>query len=156
MRKFTCISVLCLLTLLGLVSSSKAASQDECAIWLCLPGGFPQGCGGAYNAFKNRLKKRKAPLPSFSSCAIDGNGNYKLGREDYKPCADGYELIYTRYEWNSMRAAVCFSTKKECVELRKGRVEYAAGCKPLQAERRVKVNYVEMWVNDENIGKFFY
>ena len=40
--------------------ASYAASQDECAIWLCLPGGFPEGCGGAYSAFKCR-KVRVVP-----------------------------------------------------------------------------------------------
>lgn len=48
-----------------------AASQDECAIWLCLPGGFPNSCGDAKKAMKKRLKKGKSPLPDFSACAVD-------------------------------------------------------------------------------------
>lgn len=27
--------------------TANAASQAECSIWLCLPGGFPAGCGAA-------------------------------------------------------------------------------------------------------------
>lgn len=53
-------------------SSSYAASQDECAIWICLPGGFPSGCSAAHKAMIKRIKDFKSPLPSFSSCAISG------------------------------------------------------------------------------------
>lgn len=52
------------------VNQAVAASDDECAIWLCLPAGFGEGCGAAHKAFKNRLKKRKSPLPSWGSCAV--------------------------------------------------------------------------------------
>tara|TARA_R110001592_G_scaffold251016_1_gene513664 strand:- start:549 stop:992 length:444 start_codon:yes stop_codon:yes gene_type:complete len=50
-----------------------AASQDECAIWICLPTGFPSGCGGAKSAFKDRIKHHKSPLPAFSSCAVQSD-----------------------------------------------------------------------------------
>lgn len=57
-------------------SSALAASQDECAIWICLPGGFPSGCGAAHSAMIDRVKDMKSPLPSFSSCAVqDGSGS---------------------------------------------------------------------------------
>ncbi|WP_072033006.1 hypothetical protein [Plesiomonas sp. ZOR0011] len=46
-----------------------AASDAECSIWLCLPTGFPSGCGEAKSAFLKRIKNRKSPLPSFSSCS---------------------------------------------------------------------------------------
>lgn len=45
-------------------------NQDECAIWLCLPAGFPQGCGSAHKAMLKRLKKGRSALPDFNSCAI--------------------------------------------------------------------------------------
>ena len=47
-----------------------AASDADCSIWLCLPSGFPSGCGDAKRAFKNRLKKFKPPLPNFTSCLL--------------------------------------------------------------------------------------
>lgn len=53
---------------------SNAASEDECAIWLCLPGGFPSGCGDAKDAMKDRLEDFKPPLPNFSSCAVSAPG----------------------------------------------------------------------------------
>lgn len=47
-----------------------AVSEDECAIWLCAPGGFPEGCSAAKSAMIKRIKKGKPPLPDFSSCAV--------------------------------------------------------------------------------------
>ncbi|WP_274881991.1 conjugal transfer protein TraL [Vibrio harveyi] len=52
--------------------TTYAASDDECAIWLCLPTGFPSGCSGAKSAFKKRIKNLKTPLPSFGSCLFSG------------------------------------------------------------------------------------
>lgn len=75
---------------------TKQINEDECAIWLCLPGGFPEGCGKAHSAMTKRLKKGKSPLPSFSSCSADGNDHglahhqttaYKIEAHDV--CTDG-------------------------------------------------------------------
>ncbi|KOE79463.1 conjugal transfer protein [Vibrio alginolyticus] len=50
-----------------------AASDADCSIWLCLPTGFPSGCGEAKNAFTDRIKHFKSPLPNFSSCLLTGS-----------------------------------------------------------------------------------
>ncbi|EMC9392301.1 conjugal transfer protein TraL [Vibrio parahaemolyticus] len=50
-----------------------AASDDECAIWLCLPTGFPSGCSDAKKAFVKRIKKFEPPLPNFMSCLFSGD-----------------------------------------------------------------------------------
>lgn len=64
-------AVLTLLFLaIGAANTVQAASDDECAIWLCLPGGFPSGCGAAHSAMMDRLSDFKSPLPSFSSCVV--------------------------------------------------------------------------------------
>ena len=52
------------------IPKSYAVDEAACAIWLCLPTGFGQGCGAAKSEFKKRIKKRKSPLPSFSSCEV--------------------------------------------------------------------------------------
>ncbi len=42
-----------------------AASQDECAIWLCAPAGFPGSeCSTAHSIFNKKMKKGKNPFPS--------------------------------------------------------------------------------------------
>ncbi len=67
-------------TTIGLPSQSRAASQAECAIWICLPGGFPTGCGAAHAAFIKRIRALKPPLPDFNACAVDsGNISYNWG-----------------------------------------------------------------------------
>ncbi len=68
--------------------TANAASQAECSIWICMPGGFPAGCGAAYSAMINRVKHRKPPLPAFSSCAVNpppGSGSHMTF--DYGPAA---------------------------------------------------------------------
>lgn len=87
-----------------LAPPAKAASQDECAIWICLPGGFPSGCGDAHSAFKKRLKKGKSPLPSWGSCTVSDAGtppvdaSASYGKEPYFPCRDGYRLVRGKRE----------------------------------------------------------
>ena len=76
---------------------SYAASEAACAIWICLPGGFPQGCSAAYSEFKKRIKKGRDPLPRLSSCTTGPNGekvdgHYQLGYERFEPCDEGYVL----------------------------------------------------------------
>ena len=47
------------------------ANDADCAIWLCLPTGFPSGCEEAKDAFKDRIKNFKSPLPALSSCLVN-------------------------------------------------------------------------------------
>ncbi|MDA8094883.1 MAG: conjugal transfer protein TraL [Betaproteobacteria bacterium] len=68
-----------------------AASQNECAIWLCLPDGFPSGCGAAHSAMINRIRHRKSPLPDFGSCSANPRAvggarlSYQQGYAAYIP-----------------------------------------------------------------------
>lgn len=86
------------ISMLGATQTTLAASQDECAIWICLPGGFPSGCGAAHSAMKKRLKNFKPPLPSFSSCLVGSDSvqssvpgatpskmTYKMGKAVWMP-----------------------------------------------------------------------
>lgn len=54
----------------------RAASEDECAIWLCLPVGFvfPE-CNSARIAMYERLFEFKGPVPSFGSCEAPNSTN---------------------------------------------------------------------------------
>jgi hypothetical protein len=74
-----------------------AASEDECAIWLCLPGGFPSGCGAAKSAMRDRIRSFKSPLPSFSSCVVSGGKGgmeSEHGTAAYIPPRNGQCLEY--------------------------------------------------------------
>ncbi|MDE9544142.1 hypothetical protein [Xenorhabdus bovienii] len=74
MKKIMAITLMGLVGYLGVLpeNEAQAANEDECAIWICLPAGFGEGCGGARSAFKKRLSKGKSPLPSWNSCS-EGN-----------------------------------------------------------------------------------
>lgn len=67
---------------------THAESEDECAIWLCLPAGFPAGCEKAYSAMIKRITRWKPlpPLPAFAACAIsnpDAKDEEKIDPEEF-------------------------------------------------------------------------
>jgi hypothetical protein len=147
-------------------SASYAASQDECAIWLCLPGGFPEGCGGAYSAFKKRLKNGKSPLPEFSSCAVslDGtssSGRYQMGVEQFEACPIGH-MVIDRFSYSLNQQARhclaqrCVDQNPNAVTLLNQGFETNPICPISYAAMRAQQHYIEMWVDQKYLGKFFY
>ena len=63
----------------SLALPAQAASEDECAIWLCITVGFaPSECQSARVAMYKRLLEFKSPLPSFGSCSVDGANTTNL------------------------------------------------------------------------------
>lgn len=133
----------------------KASSQDACAIWICLPGGFPSGCAGAYSEFKKRIKKGRDPLPKLSSCTTGPNGervdgHYQLGYERFEPCEDGYVLRERRQGYRATEG-VCYLTQCAPSQLQENNI-----CENYQAILRPKPHFVKMWVNGEYLGQYFY
>lgn len=56
------------------VNISYAASESECAIWLCSPANFgPKECAAAHAAMIDRIKNFKPILPPFGECDEDAN-----------------------------------------------------------------------------------
>ena len=114
------LSVLALTTALCAPELSCAASDDECAIWLCAPSSFPSPyCNGAYRAFKKRIKKGKSPFPSLSSCTEDGQNPDgivgKTGDAAYVPTHS--ETRCLRYEKKEYRTAYGAPAYKDvCVD----------------------------------------
>lgn len=129
---------------------SHAASQNACAIWLCLPGGFPSGCGGAYREFKSRIKKGRAPLPRLSSCSSGtSRGRFEMGVEYYHPCEKGYVL---RMDRSSVYYARCYA--EACAPAQyEG---FTSHCPNQEPQRRQQPNYIELWVDGDYLGKHFY
>lgn len=137
-------------------SSSYAASQSECAIWLCLPGGFPTGCAAAHSAFRDRIKHGKSPLPDLSSCikGPDGatsNGTYEMGDEKFFPCKSGFEIDEGKLL--AFGEGVCVPTSPAC---RSSFLPKGLDCKAYTARKRVQTHYIKMWVDGKYVGKFFY
>ena len=102
--------------------SVRAASEDECAIWLCLPGGFPSGCGGAKSAMLKRVKKGKSPLPDFVSCAVKGDSGGSSMTYDYNYAAAIQEQrVCKRYTGNHNNSR-CVEWGIEPAHYQKGKV----------------------------------
>lgn len=138
-------------------SAARATSEDDCAIWLCLPAGFTVGCGAAYKAFLYRISHRKPPLPNLSSC-VSGpdhkkiSGHYQLGYERYEPCQEGY-VLREKKDYGRVFRARCVVAA--CASARHYRPE-SFYCQSYDAVRRVKTGYIKMWVNGDYLGQFFY
>ena len=116
-----------------LPQTAFAVSQDECAIWLCLPSGFPSGCGAAKSAMKHRLKHGRSPLPNLASCMVaDEHTNPKDFTYSFMPkrkMAGGLECV----SWDHsglFGAKTCTSYKKVPVHYERGSscyIKYGTG-----------------------------
>lgn len=154
--KYTKMTLLALLTLCLLSPSpGYSASQDACAIWICLPGGFPSGCSGAYSEFKKRIKKGENPLPRLSSCTTGPNGetvdgHYQLGYERFEPCDEGYVLRERSQGYRAIEGA-CY--RRFCAP---SQFQENSSCQNYSAILRPKPYYVKMWVNGDYLGQYFY
>lgn len=70
---------------LSISTLAAAADPDECAIWLCLPAGFVHpSCQPAKRAMIKRLFEFKGPVPSFSSCEVQGAERTNTNVYDYQ------------------------------------------------------------------------
>lgn len=154
--KFVKLTILALLAVFVLnPSPGYPASQDACAIWICLPGGFPSGCSGAYSEFKKRIKKGRDPLPRLSSCTTGPNGekidgHYQLGYERFEPCDEGYVL---RERSQGYRAIEGTCYRQFCAP---SQFQDNSSCQNYTAVLRPKPYYVKMWVNGDYLGQYFY
>lgn len=90
MKKLILTTAICSLILPTSMPVS-AASQDDCAIWLCLPTGFPSGCSKAKRAFVKRIKKFKPPLPNIVSCLVSSSDIPPEISNSFKPSEMTYK-----------------------------------------------------------------
>jgi len=125
--------ILSLAFALGVLSTAaQAATESECAIWLCLPAGFPSGCGEAKAAFRHRIKHLKPPLPDFASCSIGGDAHTSTMH-----AKDGYAaLIGRRNPPSIIKDAGCIS-------------HLPAGCTQT-------IRYVDAFVGGKKLGETYY
>lgn len=159
-------SLLLMAIILGpLTTPVMAASQDECAIWLCLPGGFPSGCGAAHAAMAKRISHLKPPLPPFSSCSANGSGsmNYEQSTAAYVPeqrvCSKKWPRGGCR-EYREVKAhwvdgASCrFSGRYDGPgEIRGGNVHYSEGTAPRCSSTS---NTIQIFDHGKQMGNTFY
>ncbi|WP_242452980.1 conjugal transfer protein [Photobacterium damselae] len=83
---------LMIISLVGTMTPLSATASDaDCAIWLCLPTGFPSGCSDAKSAFIKRIKKFKPPLPNIVSCLISSSDIPPEISNSFKPSEMTYK-----------------------------------------------------------------
>lgn len=137
-------------------SSALAASQDECAIWICLPGGFPSGCGAAHSAMIDRVKDLKSPLPSFSSCAVqDGSGSQMSYNYNFAALIAEHRVC-KRYRW--------VGRGRQCAEWETIPSRYVKGtrCRVYRDGNRTPrhcvgtYRYVDVFIDGAKAGETYY
>jgi hypothetical protein len=140
---------------------SYASSEDECAIWICIPGGFPSGCGSAKSAMKDRIKDRKSPLPSFSSCAVNppsGSGSHMSSKYGYAARIGAHTVCE---EWGTRGRG---DDERYCIESRSVAAHYRKGVRcrtnkdggPIPKHCTGTFHWAEVFVEGELTGPTYY
>ncbi len=112
MKKFFISSYLLALTMSPAMAASDdimSDRQNECAIWLCLPGGFGPGCEAAHAAYIKRIsafsggdrpQRLYTDLPRFELCKDDnppGIDDFNVGPESEITYKGAYEINMPSY-----------------------------------------------------------
>ena len=136
------------------IAPAHSASQDECAAWICLPGGFPSGCEAARSAMRDRVKDGKPPLPDFAACATNppaGSGShmsYLFGHAAFIP---GHRVCTRSGRWRCLAWEVLpdrYVKGERCHRDGDGDA-YPSGCTRT-------VRWAEVYVDDALIGTTYY
>ena len=140
-------------------SSAFAASQDECAIWICAAGGFPAACSAAKSAMFKRIKKLKPPLPPWSACAIEdetqSNMSSDYGHAAHFPAeigcrkkGDGLCRVSNRVELKEkyIDGTSCWWYRRELTY--EQHMEYDRTCKD--------VRYIKVFLDGSQYGETYY
>lgn len=137
---------------------AQAASEEECAIWLCAPAGFPgaAGCAMALAAMIDRLKDFDPPLPPFGECSSngsDGGNDFNYGVAAYVPA----HRTCSRYSYRG-DGSYCSSYKdvaashfhgRSCTTHHESGIRQPKGC--TRTDR-----YVQVFINNQPPSDIFY
>lgn len=148
---------------------SMAESQDECSIWLCLPAGFPSGCGDAKSAFKKRIKDFMPPLPPFTACAINyGAGSSNMTSNYNKAAYIPQHTICTKWVYKNTYGKDGYS-QQICVQTKVIPESYVKN-KTCNIYRQTKdgelthspeyctktVHYIDVYADGQKMGDTYY
>ena len=135
-----------------------AASEADCAIWMCLPSGFGEGCGDAKKAFKKRAKRHQPSMPPFPSCEVRPAGDTSVIRDKYTSKDGVAAYVPTRTICIRQGKNTCMETKtidehmvkdRRCARTSKDEPYYPKGC--TQTFR-----YAEVYLNGHLFGQTQY
>lgn len=148
-----------LIMLLSQANEAVAASENECAIWLCAPGGFPNGCEPPHAAMMSRIKRDKSPIPDWNECFsskdVPGGGS---GSANYGPVAyiPEHQVCVRWKSWGS--------DGERCVEHKTIPEEYRKGtrCRTNRDGERTpahctkSLNYIDVFIDGKKQGETYY
>ncbi len=159
----------CSFLTVALLSPSALAGFDarDCSIWLCMPFGFPSGCEDAKDAFKDRLKHLKSPLPRIEKCWLNTDSAIPTGDVTqsmdavqgiaaYIPEHQECQRYEIRYQGSKHQEKVCVESvtippqaikDKVCTKHESG--EYPEGCTRT-------INYTDFLMNGEPYQDTYY
>jgi len=107
MKKIVLTISLCLTTIMSVSGQANAqlgggallgnnTGEQDCAIWLCLPFHFPEGCEDAKRRMNIRLDSGRDPLPAYPQCSTGGTedaGHFSVDYETSIVCRGNFELV---------------------------------------------------------------
>lgn len=90
-------------TIAGSIPTASAVDYDlDCAVILCLAGGFPSGCGPAKSYMMKRLRRGKSP---FGTCSQDDGTPYNNHNVQFSPGSGPNQFMCSRsknlHVWNA-------------------------------------------------------
>ncbi|WP_427047351.1 conjugal transfer protein TraL [Halomonas casei] len=168
MRHIIAAAVLGTVSLLPFVTQeAHAASEDECAIWICAPGGFaPSECGPARSAMISRVKDLKPPLPPLSACMVDppagaggGGSSSTLSGQDGIAAYIPERRVCDRWTWVSNERQECSSWRTEPERYVKGvrcRTTNNDAAEQVPSGCTRTARYVEVYIDGELAGPTYY
>lgn len=144
-------------------NNSFAASQAECAIWLCVPTGFPSGCSSAKSAMIDRIKHFKSPLPSLSSCIVSAPSNSLPQQASNLRGADGKAAFIPAKTYCAKRTKYdsCAEWARHDAQLIKGescKITYSSssGKRVSPANCTKTYYYAEVYIDGQKTGETYY
>lgn len=167
MKNWMYIAIVAMAGLFAMSAPAMAASQDECAIWICAPSGFtPSQCDAAYEAMMERISPPdpESPLPPFHECSRNGGSSGQSMSANYGMAAfvpTHYKCVSWRY-WGrggpkcveQVKVEQHYVKGQRCVRIgggpNGGPVEtYPPGC------TRTK-RFIDVLVNGDQVGDTYY
>ena len=154
--------------------------DSECAIWLCLPGGFIAGCEAAFNAYLGRITdltykggRKYTDLPAFAYCmdieplgtgAFASNQVTSTSQMNYLTVYEIHQPQYniaTRWDWAYRKGKYGFDRCDKVVEEDGYNVCYIKDFKYCAAVQTVSAKIFESDTNEHyyktiNIGSRAY
>lgn len=148
-----------------------------CAIWLCLPAGFPgDQCRAPHKEMLRRIKKGHFPLPTFGSCVknitIKGLSVKGLNDSEFAAQYNDAALIPAHQECTSYKEETIYTQygpqkKQTCIEYGLSDASFvkdrqcnpncgSTGCHPIPEGCTDTYKYIDVLIDGEVYGETYY